>query len=187
MRKCSMKSLKKLVVGAITIALMVAMVGCGNSNGNSNGNQNSGDQGYVSVVDAKGEVGKKLVADFAAEVSANPDATAQEIADKLMADESIPFAPMTMEVENGLLNGFGNAEITGFDQGVVFSPMIGSIPFVGYVFILPSGADTTAFTDTLQTNADLRWNVCTEADDMVIATAGNKVLFVMCPLNFDEE
>lgn len=108
------------------------------------------------------------------------------IADSILEAKVIEFVGMTMQVEPGLLTGFGNEEITGFDDAVMFAPMIGSIPFVGYVFHMSEGTDIDAFMDTLRTNADPRWNICTEADETIVAADGNFVLFVMCPWRFEE-
>ena len=91
-----------------------------------------------------------------------------------------------MAVEPGLLNGFDNAEITGFKEGVMFSPMMGTIPFVGYIFVLEDGADVDAFKDTLEKNANLRWNICTEAEELTVDNEGNTVFFLMSPKNFEE-
>lgn len=127
-----------------------------------------------------GTLGETLLADFK-ERAADESATAQAIADGLMTNPAILFAPMTMPVEPGLLSGFGNTEITGFKEGVTFAPMIGSIAFVGYVFDLEEGTDGAAFMQTLKDNADLRWNICVEAEEMVCEQVGSKVFFVMCP------
>lgn len=131
-------------------------------------------------------VGGILAADFKAKVEANADMSAQELADALVTNEIIPFAGAAMPVEQGWLMGFGEAEITGFSEGVMFAPMIGTIPFIGYVFTLEDGADVEGFVTTLKDNADLRWNICTEAEEMVTETVGNKVFFVMCPSAFEE-
>ena len=109
------------------------------------------------------------------------------MADAILANPIIQFGGATMEVEAGLLTGFGNAEITGFNSGVMFAPMIGSIPFVGYVFELEDGADVDAFMQTLTDNADPRWNVCVEAEETVVENADNMVFFVMCPAQFEEQ
>ena len=47
-------------------------------------------------------------------------------------------------------------------------------------------ADADAFKQTLEDNANLRWNICTEAEEMVIDSEGNKVFFIMAPKNFEE-
>jgi hypothetical protein len=134
-------------------------------------------------------LGESLLATFkeAAEAGAQG---AQELADAVIANDELTSHEMsliTMEVEPGLLNGFDNAEITGFEDGVLFAPMIGSIPFVGYVFTLADDADVDAFETTLKDNANLAWNICTEADEMVVDHVGSEVFFVMCPASLDEE
>ena len=131
-------------------------------------------------------VGGILAADFKAKVEENASLSAQELADALVTNEIIPFAGAAMPVEQGWLMGFGEAEITGFSEGVMFAPMIGTIPFIGYVFTLEDGTDVEGFVTTLKDNADLRWNICTEAEEMVTETVGNKVFFVMCPSAFEE-
>ena len=130
-------------------------------------------------------VGAMLAEEFHALKAENAAITAQEMADAILANPMIQFGGATMEVEQGLLTGFGNAEITGFENGVMFAPMIGSIPFVGYVFTLEDGADATAFMQTLTDNADPRWNICVEADETVVENADNMVFFVMCPSQFE--
>ena len=82
--------------------------------------------------------------------------------------------------------GFDNAEITGFKEGVMFAPMMGTIPFVGYVFVLEDGVDATEFVNILGDNANLRWNICTEAEEMIIEGEENTVLFLMSPKSFEE-
>lgn len=129
-------------------------------------------------------VAQALVADFKAIAASETDA--QAIADKLIANAAIAqIGAATIPVEAGFLTGFDNAEITGFESGVMFAPMIGTIPFVGYVFTLADGADVAAFVKTLEDNANLRWNICTQADEMVAHAEGNTVFFVMAPASLD--
>lgn len=110
----------------------------------------------------------------------------ESVADELISHEEIlPFAGAVMDVEEGFLNGF-TEEITGFEEGATFAPMIGSIPFVGYIFQVPEGEDVNAFMDNLKDKADLRWNICTQADEMVCDAIGNTVFFVMAPATFDD-
>ena len=40
--------------------------------------------------------------------------------------------------------------------------------------------------ENLEKNADKRWNICTEADEMVVSAEGNTVFFVMSPSKFEE-
>jgi hypothetical protein len=152
--------------------------------GDAAGADDTADAGDTAGVE---DLGQALYESFLTQNDANPDATATEIAEGLLANDFILFSGATMEVEPGYLTGFGNAEITGFEQGTMFAPMIGSIPFVGYVFTLSDDADEESFVTLLSENADPNWNICTEADETVIESAGNKVFFVMCPTSLDEE
>ena len=132
--------------------------------------------------EASKTVGSALLADFKSRAAS---ANALSIAEGLLTNSVIAFSGAAMSVEPGYLNGF-DGEIKGFKEGAVFSPMIGTIPFVGYVFTLEDGADTSAFISTLKSSANLRWNICTEAEEMVTGSVGNKVFFVMCPKSFEE-
>lgn len=131
-------------------------------------------------------LGDTLCNDFETRVKADASLTAQAIADALLTNPAIKFNGASMPVEPGVLMGFGETEITGFSEGVMFSPMIGSIPFVGYIFILEDGTDVTAFKNTLTENCDPRWNICTEAEQTVCASVDNTVFFVMCPTSIEE-
>ncbi len=113
--------------------------------------------------------------------------TTLEIAENLAKSSELEMLSMaTMEVEPGHLIGFGNAEITGFEEGVQFSPIIGTLPFVGYVFTLPEDADVNAFTKNLEEQANLNWNVCTTADNMFVGNEDNIVFFLMSPNEITE-
>ena len=116
---------------------------------------------------------------FYNEIGANPAATTEELANAVIAHDSIQFMPMVMPVEEGYLAGFNN-EIHGFAEASTFAPGIGTIPFVGYVFKLADGADVEAFKATLEAEANLRWNICTAAEEMVCENVGNTVFFLMC-------
>ena len=162
--------MKKLVSLFLAMTMALSLVACGSS-----------------ANEEPKTVGQTLLADFKAKVEENAEVTAQELADGLITNEIIPFMGASMPVEQGLLMGFGNAEINGFEEGVMFAPNIGTIPFIGYVFTLADGTDAEAFVKTLQDNADLRWNICVEAEEMVVESVGNKVFFVMCPSQFEEQ
>jgi len=158
----------KKIVSLILVAVMVlSMTACGNSGEEAKDPET---------------VGEILLADF----KVNAEGTAQEVVDSILQNEILPFETAKMPVEPGLLTGFDNAEITGFKEGVMFAPMMGTIPFVGYVFVLEDGADVDAFTKSLEDSANLRWNVCTEAEELVVDSEGNTVFFLMCPTQFEE-
>lgn len=129
-------------------------------------------------------LGNTLYKDFLSKVEANPDISTEELANQIISNPVIQFGPAVMPVEAGYLPGF-TTEIGGFKSGAMFAPMIGSIPFVGYVFELESEADVDAFLTTLKDNSDPRWNVCVEADETVMGNYGTKVFFVMCPTSIE--
>ena len=201
--------MKKLLVFVLVLSVAVSMIGCGCGSTKENNTQVENtppettfeateeqapaqtDEEIVSEEDNvqnQGQgttIGTTLVQEFINKKQESPEISAQEMADYLLSLEMIQFDGATMTVEEGLLTGFNNAEITGFKEGVMFAPMIGSIPFVGYVFTLEEGSDADAFIRQLKDNADPRWNICTEAEETVVESADNMVFFVMCPSQFE--
>lgn len=154
--------MKKLISIAISILFLFTIVGCGGQQ-TSGGQQSSGEANTM---------GGKFVEAF--NLSTGADSAA--VVDELIANVTTPYELAQMEVTPGYLNGF-DAEIKGFSKGVVFSPMIGSIPFVGYVF---ETDDPDALEAELKGSANMRWNICTEADEMVTAKKDKLVFFMMC-------
>ncbi len=128
-------------------------------------------------------LGYSLLADFKAKASSMG---VEALADALLKNPAIAFSGASMPVSEGFLSGFGNTEIKGFKEGAMFAPMIGSIPFVGYVFELDSEDAVPSFINTLKSSADLRWNICVEADEMVAGSMGKKVFFVMAPFSLED-
>lgn len=126
-------------------------------------------------------VASKLYELFETEIATTDDIN--EVANKLIEAEYFKEVSMTtMKVEPGFLNGF-EAEITGFNNGVMFAPMIGTIPFVGYIF---ETDNTELLMSEIEANASLNWNICTTADEMLVKTHDNYVFFVMSPYTFGE-
>jgi hypothetical protein len=191
---------KKIVACLLVIGMSVSLSACGTNDAAQENNNSE----VISETESESEteteketgagestgaddLGQALYESFAALDAANPDAGATELAEGLLANDFILFSGATMEVEPGYLTGFGNAEITGFEEGTMFAPMIGSIPFVGYVFCLADEADAESFKAVLADNADPNWNICTQADETVIESIGKKVFFVMCPTTLEDE
>ena len=131
---------------------------------------------------SSGSVASVLLSEFKKIASSDT----QTIAQKLVENPVIKFSGGVVPVSEGFLNGFDNAEIKGFKEGAMFAPMMGTIPFVGYIFELESADKTADFIATLKSCANLRWNICTSADEMVAGAVGNKVFFVMSPLKFED-
>lgn len=160
----------KRVVALLLVTIMtLSMVACGNTK-----------EEEIKKPETVGEI---LLDAF----KKNPEGTAQEVAERLIGNEIIPFMGGANVIEPGHLAGFDNAEITGFKEGAMFGPMMGTIPFVGYIFVLEDGADVDAFITTLKNNANLRWNICTEAEELTVEHEDNMVFFLMSPKNFEEQ
>ncbi len=166
--------MKKTITILLTFVMLLTFAACGEKVEDNADNNN--------VDETPTTVGTILLADFKKDSSG----TAQEIADRLLTNEIIQFMGAAMPIEEGLLTGFNETEIKGFKEGVMFAPMIGTIPFVGYIFELEEGSDIAAFKDTLKNNANLRWNICTEAEELIVENVDNKVFFIMCPKSFEE-
>ncbi len=132
-------------------------------------------------------MGQSIYATFKDAIAANPQATAEELAAEVLKNEKIEFMPTSAPVVDteyiaGFREGFSN-----FKEAAVFAPMIGVIPFMGYIFVLEDGADVDAFKAQLKENCNPRWNVCTEADETVIESEGNVVFFLMCSNESEED
>lgn len=169
--------MKKFLILLLASVMVFSLAACGSSN---EAKEDSGETSEAMTP------ATQCIAEFQKILNADASAGVEDIADKIVTAEFIPFGGATMPVEPGYLNGF-TEEITGFKSGCFFGPMIGAIPFAGYVFELEDGADTEAFIALLHEKADLRWNICTSADQAVAGSNGNKVCFVMAPNAFEEE
>ncbi len=181
--------MKKLLVALLILTLSVSLIACGKDKDpgvttDAPVTTAPADGNLTPTVD-ENTVGGKHWAAFVAEKTANPAITAEELAGKLVMMEINQFMGGTMPVEPGFLSGFDNYEVTGFESGVMFCPMIGSIAYVGYVFDLAEGADVAAFVKGLTDNANPRWNICVTADQTVAGAIGNTVFFLMCPETYE--
>jgi len=166
--------MKKIISIFMAVMMLFCFASCGKAENNDE----------KKPADTPKTIGTKLATEFK-EIAADFD-TSEEIATKLSQNEAVTFSPATMPVEEGMLTGFGNTEIKGFSEGTMFSPMIGTIPFVSYVFVLKDDTDAKEFVSTLESNADMRWNICTEAEEKLVETVDNKVFFIMCPKAIEE-
>ena len=167
---------KLLTLLALSAALILTLTACGGSD------QPPQEDAAIPVVTGD-TLGSDLANVFLPLAVTDESATVTSLAEAVVAD--LPFEAMVMPVEPGLLTGFGNVEITGFTEGVLFGPSISTIPFLGYVFLLEEGADGDAFCQFLQDSADLRWNICTEAEEKIAVQGGDYVFFLMCPTSLE--
>ncbi|MCQ2507378.1 MAG: hypothetical protein MJ097_01160 [Dorea sp.] len=168
----------KKIISLLVISMMAcALVACGGKNESQEPGETVLEQLPVDASPAL-----KVSLDFQGKAASGDYKTAQELADAMMETGYLEFEPASMAVEPGYLNGF-TEEITGFSEGVMFGPAIGSIPFVAYVFVTD---DADSLADTLAHCYDLRWNVCTQADEFQCAIVKDKGCVVMAPDTFEE-
>lgn len=128
----------------------------------------------------KNTVASKLVAEF--NDSMKKGLSVEDTANNIKNNEALGIATEAEEVtEDGFISGF-KTEIKEYKNAYAIRPIIGSIPFIAYIF---EAENAKEFETTLRENADLRWNICTEADNMETAVYNNYVFFVMAPESFD--
>lgn len=120
-------------------------------------------------------LGGKLYLNFLEQIQNESDIEA--VANAISTEEITGYSCVVMPSEEGYLAGF-DEEITGFDKAVCFAPMISTIPMVGYIFEVENPEE---FKNMLAEKANPAWNICTQADEMVVEVYGNYVFFVMCP------
>ena len=193
--------MKKIIALLLTLVLAFSVVACTKTTDNNENNTPDTNNDVVDTeeivaddtdetpaADDGASVAQTLVSEFKT-LSADTSLNAQAIADALLGSAVLSNVGMmgTMPIEDVYLSGFDNYEVKGFDECVMFSPMIGTIPFVGYVFTVADGVDAAAFASDLEANANLRWNICVAADEVATAVEGSKVMFVMAPMSFEQD
>lgn len=130
-----------------------------------------------------GTMGEALWNVFRSTLMDNPEIGMEELANILLTDPAIQFSGMvsSVTVDNEYFVGFGEYKITDFETAYSFSPMFGSMAFVGYVFDVEDDTDICAFVKSLEEHCDPCWNICVTAEQTVVGAVGDKVFFVMCP------
>ena len=151
--------MKRWTMTILCLALILAMTACGGT----------------STSEAK-TLGGKLVNLFQTEIDKGEDILS--IAEQMASADFNSYDCVAQEMPAGYMPGF-TEEISGFKRAVCFCPMIGSVPFVGYIFEVDGDAE--GFKQKLEKLADPRWNICTEAQETVSCVSGNFVFFAMCP------
>ncbi len=132
--------------------------------------------------DEEKSIAQVLAKQFEDEIkkSQNLDDVANAIAKNEILEIKLDVAKMS---KDDYISGF-KTEIKDFKGAVVIRPIISSIPFIAYIFETENASE---FAKDLKENADLRWNICTTADDLEVSTIDNYVFIVMAPKSFDEE
>lgn len=164
----------KLILVTITLIFSACLIsGC---------SQNKEVKEDTNQKEEKKSVAGVLTQQFKDEIKSENDI--QKVATSIAKNKVLPIeVDVSVLGKEDYISGF-QTEIKGFDQAVVIRPMIGSIPFIAYIFEIE---DADGFSKKLKSNADLRWNICTEADDMEVAVVDHYVFFVMSPKSFDQE
>lgn len=186
--------MKKLLALILAMIMMLSLVACNSDDKETNTDDENKESIENNESDSESEeeekeeelpdtFGYKLYADFKSRVDAKADATALELAEGVIANELVLFFGGAMAIEEGYLSGFDNYEVKGFKEGAMFGPMMGSIPFIGYIFKLEDGADVDAFMKTLEENCNPRWQICVAAEETIIKNIGNTVFFLMSPIS----
>ncbi len=181
-----MKNGKMIILAAAAGIALLAIVGllarsCTQAPATPTEPSEPGSSGVIKPDVEENTLGAAQWAAFQQAITVNQDATAEELAKVLADSQEGGFASAPIEKDAEYFAGFDNYRITGYKSAAVYSPQIGSIPFIGYVFELEDGVDPSAFIKTLTDNSNLRWNVCVEAEQKVAGAIGNRVFFLMCP------
>ena len=183
--------MKRILAVVLAVTMVFGLTACGKKNDNKE--TTTPVEGTTTPVSgeatitpefAEGTAGETLWNVFLTAVKENEAATPEEIANTIITNPIIPFMGGALAVEPGFLAGF-NEEISGFEKGATFAPMMGSIAFVGYVFELAEDADVNAFIAKLKEQSNPRWNICVSADYTQIGAYENKVYFLMYPADLD--
>ena len=197
------------VVAVIVVAIVAAIIAFGGQEAPNAGNGdtpgitnpddgNGGEEGGEGEEGGNNDEGSSipenttgaaLYNSFVAALEANNNATALELAETLAYNSGLPFMPGASEIGVGAeyFAGFDNYTITGYKSASTFGPMVGSIPFIGYIFELADDTNADDFVKALKDNCNPAWNICVEADQVVAEIVGNKVFFLMCPADLGNE
>ena len=134
---------------------------------------------------AAGGMSARLRRAFEEAAADEPGSDLRELAEEIADECDFPFEVTVTDAAEGPLAGFGDTAVEGFSEGVMFAPTVSTIPFIGYVFRAEDEAAAKALLSKLSENADLRWNVCTEAETVVSEQIGNVAFFAMTAEAFD--
>ncbi len=196
--------MKKFLAVALSVAMVFSMAACGKKDeekkpgenptatvaptapaeGETDKTDDKTEGGVIAPEFTAGTAGEKLWNAFVDTMKANPETAPVDVANTLAMNPVIQFMAGGMEVEPGYLAGFSE-EISGFEKGAMYGPMMGSIAFAGYIFDLADGADVNAFIANLKDKADPRWNICVDADYTQVGAYENTVYFLMYPAEMD--
>lgn len=165
-----MKKFKFIFMMCIALSLSICLLtGCTNNEAE----EKKQDEKTVAIT---------LGEQFESEIKKEKDI--EKVARKITENEVLAISVDVFQMKTGdYVSGF-QKEITDFKNAYTIRPMIGTIPFVAYIFEVENANE---FAEELKSNADLRWNICTEAEEMHAVVYENYVFFIMSPKNFEQE
>lgn len=132
-------------------------------------------------VDTEGKLLSEEYAEIFKEEIKN-DKDILDIAKIISKNENIEFKAEVNELsKDDYLPGFNN-EIKGYKRVVQVAPMVSTIPFILYIFEVEEAED---FAEKLKNEANPRWNICTEADEVLVEYEDNYVFMVMTPSGYN--
>ena len=106
--------------------------------------------------------------------------------DKISFEEYLSYQIVTMPVEDlSFLSGLTEVP-AGIGEAYLYQPGMMGQAYIGYLFRLTEGTDVETFKAALKEKADLRWNICTQANTIICENYGNTVFFSMMVVKSDE-
>ena len=127
-----------------------------------------------------------LFAGCGAKKTATLEGTPAEIIEKIYAQKSVEFAPMTLTPDDpdycSMWDGnyyTGLADGSKVKEAAVSEPMIGSIAFSLVVLRVNNAADAKTVAQEMKDNINTRKWMCVEAGDLQVAGFGDVVMLIM--------
>ena len=122
---------------------------------------------------------------------ASLEGTPAEIIEKIYAQKSVEFAPMTISPDDpdygSMWDWFyytGLADGSKIKEAAVSEPMIGSIAFSMVVLRVNEGEDAKAVAQEMKDNINTRKWMCVEAGDLQVVGYGDVVMLIMVDEGF---
>lgn len=126
------------------------------------------------------------------EKKASLEGTPAEIIEKIYAQQSVEFAPMTLTPDDPDYGSMwdwtyytGLADGSQIAQAAVSEAMMGSIPFSMVVVRVNEGVDAKAVAEQMKSGIDTRKWICVEAGDLQVAGYGDVVMLIMVGEDLD--
>ena len=123
--------------------------------------------------------------------TATLEGTPAEIIEKIYAEKTVEFAPMTLSPDDPEFSEMwdwnyytGLADGSKITAAAVSEPMIGSIAFSLVVLRVNEGVDAKTVAQEMKDNINTRKWMCVEAGDLQVVGYGDVVMLIMVDENF---